>query len=186
MRHQPESPDDERQRKCGQSAPASPPALGQCRESTIKRQPASKRINSSADIVNEADMISEHPEPTDATAKELYANAWRCAKPKCGRPPYSVDAETDKRTLNSRIRAADLRRGTRENRGAACPSLVGRCTCSCIWAGDPPGQRVVRIGCGALRVGLATSFQNCLALLECLRSTNAGWASSTTTSRPCP
>jgi hypothetical protein len=35
----------------------------------------------------------EHREPTVATVKELYANAWLCGKPECMRPLYRVDPE---------------------------------------------------------------------------------------------
>jgi len=52
----------------------------------------------------------EHPEPTQATAKLLYANAFRCARPGCRRPLYSVDGETGIRTLNSRIAHIHARR----------------------------------------------------------------------------
>jgi hypothetical protein len=45
----------------------------------------------------------EHPEPTQATAKSLYANAYRCGHPGCTRPLYKVDGESGIRTLNSRI-----------------------------------------------------------------------------------
>jgi hypothetical protein len=48
-------------------------------------------------------MGTKHRDPTDATAKELYANAYRCAAPSCKRPLYRVDDETGVRTLNSRI-----------------------------------------------------------------------------------
>lgn len=48
-------------------------------------------------------MAKEHLEPSPATIKELYANAYRCAFPKCQRPLYKVDAETGTRTLNSRV-----------------------------------------------------------------------------------
>ncbi len=43
-----------------------------------------------------------HRPPTDATLKELYANAYRCASPDCARPLYRVDNETGIRILNSR------------------------------------------------------------------------------------
>jgi hypothetical protein len=45
----------------------------------------------------------EHREPTVATVKELYANAWRCGKPECMRPLYRVDPESGSRILNSRV-----------------------------------------------------------------------------------
>lgn len=44
----------------------------------------------------------EHPPVTVATAKELYANAIKCAYPGCDRPLYRVNADGS-RTLNSRI-----------------------------------------------------------------------------------
>jgi hypothetical protein len=47
-------------------------------------------------------MPKSHPEVTDATAKELYANAINCAFPGCGRPLYRVN-DDESRTLNSRI-----------------------------------------------------------------------------------
>lgn len=42
-----------------------------------------------------------HPFPTNATIKELYANAYSCAFPKCTKPLYKVDDETGIRILNS-------------------------------------------------------------------------------------
>lgn len=45
----------------------------------------------------------EHPLPTGATKKFLYAHAFRCACPGCPRPLYSVDGETGARSLNSQI-----------------------------------------------------------------------------------
>lgn len=45
--------------------------------------------------------INQHPMPTVAAIKELYANAYRCAFPGCVRPLYKVDSETGMRTLNS-------------------------------------------------------------------------------------
>ena len=44
----------------------------------------------------------QHPEVTDATAKELYANAIRCAWPECSDPLYRKDADGS-RSLDSRI-----------------------------------------------------------------------------------
>lgn len=51
-------------------------------------------------------MTIEHPDPSSATAKYLYGNAYRCAhnaEKKCGRPLYRVDEQTGERILNSRI-----------------------------------------------------------------------------------
>jgi len=48
-------------------------------------------------------MGLKHPDPTNATIKELYANAYRCAAPSCKRPLYRVDGDTGVRTLNSRV-----------------------------------------------------------------------------------
>jgi hypothetical protein len=45
----------------------------------------------------------EYPEPTPATVKLLYGNAFSCAKPDCSRTLYKLDAETGSRTLNSEI-----------------------------------------------------------------------------------
>src|ERR1022692_425249 len=47
-------------------------------------------------------MSNTHPGVTDATSKELYANALNCAYPGCDRPLYRVNADGS-RTLNSRI-----------------------------------------------------------------------------------
>lgn len=47
-------------------------------------------------------MPIEHPEPTDATVKELYANAFGCANPQCKDPLYRVNPD-ETRTLNSRV-----------------------------------------------------------------------------------
>jgi hypothetical protein len=46
-------------------------------------------------------MGVEHSRPTEATVKQLYANAFRCAHPGCDRPLYKFDPETGTRSLNS-------------------------------------------------------------------------------------
>lgn len=56
----------------------------------------------SGDTLGGIAMPESHPEVTDATAKELYANAINCAFPGCGRPLYRVN-DDGSRTLNSRI-----------------------------------------------------------------------------------
>lgn len=48
-------------------------------------------------------MPLEHPSPTEATVKYLYAHAFRCAYEGCRRPLYRVDEQTGIRTLNSRV-----------------------------------------------------------------------------------
>ncbi len=48
-------------------------------------------------------MAIEHPAPTEATVKFLYAHAFGCAFEGCRRPLYRVDDETGMRTLNSRV-----------------------------------------------------------------------------------
>lgn len=48
-------------------------------------------------------MAIEHPPPTEATVKHLYAHAFGCAFEGCRRPLYRVDDETGIRTLNSRV-----------------------------------------------------------------------------------
>lgn len=60
-----------------------------------------------------------HPEPTDATVKQLYANALRCAEPSCGEPLYRLDTTGTARTLNSRVAHICARRegGPRWNAG---------------------------------------------------------------------
>ncbi len=45
----------------------------------------------------------EHPHPTPATAKSLYARALRCAHPDCTEPLYRQDERSGAWTLNSRI-----------------------------------------------------------------------------------
>ncbi len=47
--------------------------------------------------------MTEHPRPTDATIKFLYAHAFRCGFNGCRRPLYRVDDHTGERTLNSRV-----------------------------------------------------------------------------------
>jgi hypothetical protein len=47
-------------------------------------------------------LPKSHPEPSPAIAKELYANAAKCAYPECEQPLYRVNADGS-RTLNSRI-----------------------------------------------------------------------------------
>lgn len=48
-------------------------------------------------------MAIEHPSPTEATVKSLYAQSFGCAFEDCRRPLYRVDDETGIRTLNSRV-----------------------------------------------------------------------------------
>lgn len=48
-------------------------------------------------------MAIEHPSPTEATIKSLYAHAFGCAFEGCRRPLYRVDDESGVRTLNSRV-----------------------------------------------------------------------------------
>lgn len=45
----------------------------------------------------------EHRTPTAATVKQLYATAFRCAKPDCRRPLYRMNDETGETVLNSRV-----------------------------------------------------------------------------------
>lgn len=54
-------------------------------------------------------MPIEHPAPSDATVKELYANASGCANPQCEAPLYRVNSD-DTRTLNSRVAHIRARR----------------------------------------------------------------------------
>jgi hypothetical protein len=70
----------------------------------------------------------EHPYPSDATVKELYACAFRCANPECTKPLYRQNNDTGDRILNSRVAHIHARRkgGPRwkrmtaaENRAAA-------------------------------------------------------------------
>lgn len=48
-------------------------------------------------------MTTEHPSPTNATAKKLYAQAFSCAYPGCARPLYREDEATGEWVLNSQI-----------------------------------------------------------------------------------
>jgi hypothetical protein len=48
-------------------------------------------------------MAIEHPTPTVATVKFLYAHAFGCAFEGCRRPLYRIDDETGIRTLNSHV-----------------------------------------------------------------------------------
>lgn len=45
----------------------------------------------------------EHPHPTPAIAKQLYARALKCAHPECGEPLYREDERSGEWILNSRI-----------------------------------------------------------------------------------
>jgi hypothetical protein len=72
--------------------------------------------------------IKEHPLPTVATVKQLYASAFRCAKPDCLRPLYKTNDDTGEFVLNSRIAHIHARRAggprwiemsSEENRGAS-------------------------------------------------------------------
>lgn len=53
-------------------------------------------------------MPVEHPPPTDATAKQLYATAIACAFPDCGAPLYRTEFHPP--ALNSRIAHISARR----------------------------------------------------------------------------
>lgn len=55
-------------------------------------------------------MPIEHPPPTVATIKKLYAHAFGCAFEGCRRPLYRVDDETGVRTPNSRVCHINARR----------------------------------------------------------------------------
>jgi hypothetical protein len=55
-------------------------------------------------------MPIEHPPPTEATIKYLYAHAFRCAYESCQQPLYREDEQTGKRTLNSRVCHINARR----------------------------------------------------------------------------
>jgi hypothetical protein len=55
-------------------------------------------------------MPIEHPPPTEATVKLLYAHAFGCAFESCPRPLYRLDNETGVRTLNSRVCHINARR----------------------------------------------------------------------------
>lgn len=48
-------------------------------------------------------MPIEHPQPTQSTVKELYANAISCGFSGCSEPLFVVEKGRDKRSLNSRI-----------------------------------------------------------------------------------
>lgn len=61
-------------------------------------------------LISVFDMPTEHPNPTAATVKFLYAHAFRCAYKGCGRPLYRVDEQTGDRTLNSRVCHINARR----------------------------------------------------------------------------
>ena len=52
---------------------------------------------------------AEHPRPTDATVKELYATALRCGQPGCMQALYRV-SETGVRVLNSQVAHIHARR----------------------------------------------------------------------------
>jgi hypothetical protein len=55
-------------------------------------------------------MPIEHPPPTEATVKYLYAHAFRCAYEGCQRPLYRQDEQTGTKTLNSRVCHINARR----------------------------------------------------------------------------
>jgi hypothetical protein len=55
-------------------------------------------------------MPIEHPSPSVATVKFLYAHAFRCAFEGCRRPLYRVDEQTGHSTLNSRVCHINARR----------------------------------------------------------------------------
>lgn len=55
-------------------------------------------------------MPIEHPEPTEATVKQLYAHAFGCAFEGCRRTLYRLNDETGTRTLNSRVCHINARR----------------------------------------------------------------------------
>jgi hypothetical protein len=89
-------------------------SLAFTRSNTIPAVRVDRIQQCSADVVliSDNDGVTErpHPEPTPATVKELYGRAFRCAKPDCRRPLYTIDPETGDRTLNSRIAHIHARR----------------------------------------------------------------------------
>ncbi len=44
-----------------------------------------------------------HRRPTQATIRELYATAFRCGKPDCGKPLYAMNNDTGEFVLNSNV-----------------------------------------------------------------------------------
>lgn len=54
--------------------------------------------------------VHEHPTPTGATVKRLYASALGCAKPGCVEPLYKSGSEGEKEELNSRVAHIHARR----------------------------------------------------------------------------
>ncbi len=64
---------------------------------------------------------AEHPRPTDATVKELYATALRCGQPGCMQALYRV-SETGVRVLNSQVAHIHARR---ENGPRWNPAMTG-------------------------------------------------------------
>lgn len=54
--------------------------------------------------------ITEHPPPTDATVKELYAHAFSCARPGCGQWLYKQAEGSGESILNSRVAHIHARR----------------------------------------------------------------------------
>ncbi len=63
----------------------------------------------------------EHPRPTDATVKELYATALRCGRPGCMQALYRV-SETGAQVLNSQVAHIHARR---ENGPRWNPAMTG-------------------------------------------------------------
>ena len=62
-----------------------------------------------------------HPEPTEATVKQLYATALTCGRPCCMQALYRV-SETGARVLNSRVAHIHARR---ENGPRWNPAMTG-------------------------------------------------------------
>jgi len=76
----------------------------------LPAQPSGRPLAAGCSAHNERVPDTAHPEPTPATVKALYAQAFRCAWPDCQRPLYKQDNTNGERILNSRVAHIHARR----------------------------------------------------------------------------
>lgn len=81
-----------------------------CKERSLHINPPDRKNDLVISRKPDEPTVKEHPLPTVATVKRLYASAFRCAKPDCLRPLYKTNDDTGDLVLNSRIAHIHARR----------------------------------------------------------------------------
>jgi hypothetical protein len=93
--------------------PTQPPSTA-----TAQRQTEDDRLGAPQEV--------EHPAPTEATVKELYAHAFTCGHPNCGEWLYRPDSQSGAPVLNSRVAHIHARRPGGPRWKSGMPSVENR------------------------------------------------------------